>query len=120
MAPRRKNNRKRKITRKPQRKKTSMMRQPYVETKYKESEGNYSLINGNSTHVPNCFEFMSQGDLRSQINGRWIFSKWLTQKILVDFSPCMNIAVPITYNLIYGWLKVNLNPLPSATNADGS
>jgi len=119
MAPRRKNNRKRKITRKPQRKMQSSARAPYVETKFKESEGNYNLIAGATTHIPDCFEFMTQGDSRSQISGRWIFSKWMTQKLMIDFTPCVDEPYPLTYTLMHGWLKINLNPQPDPTTPEG-
>jgi hypothetical protein len=97
----------------------SAMRQPIVECKYSETEGDYNLINGNSTHIPNCFEFATQGDGRGDITGRWIFSKWLTQKLLIDFTPCADIAIPVTYNLIHGWLKLNLNPEPNLATPEG-
>ena len=115
----RKRSRKPRLTSKPERKMVELARQPYVETKYKESEGNYNLISGATTHIPDCFEFMEQGDTRSTISGRWIFSKWLTQKLMIDFTPCVDEPHPITYTLMHGWLKINLNPQPDPTTPQG-
>lgn len=106
------------VTRKPQRIARVMSRQPYVETKFKESDVTYNL-SGAVTHIPDCFEFMEQGDLRSQITGRWIFSKWMTQKLLIDFTPCVTEPYPITFNMMHGWLKINLNPQPDPANPSG-
>ena len=115
----RKNTRRRKITRKPQRKSQVLVRQPYVETKMKDSAGAYNLNSGSSLHIPDCFEFMEQGDLNYQITGRWIMSKWLTQKMVIDFTPCVSEPYPMTYTMIHGWCKINLNPDLDDTNPQG-
>jgi len=119
--PRRKNYAKKKprITKKPQRKKMTIARQPYVETKFVESEGSYNLNGTGSVHVPDCFEFATQGDRRDQIQGRWIFSKWMTQKMLINFTPCVAEPYPMSYTMIHGWLKINLNPTPDPLAPDG-
>ena len=41
----------RKVTRKPYRKKMAMLRQPFVEVKQKESEGQYALASTNVLHI---------------------------------------------------------------------
>ena len=109
----------RKVTRKPYRKKMAMLRQPFVEVKQKESEGQYALASTNVLHIPDCFEFMTQGDASNQMSGRWIFSKWLKQKILIDYTDNNTDHLPVTYKMIQGWCKINLNPLPDPTTPQG-
>lgn len=109
---------KRKITRKPQRKRMALARQPYVETKIRESEtqasdGTFAPVSLNDTsfvHIPDCFERMSQGDQSNQMSGRWIFSKWLTTKLLVDYDDVTTNSAAFSYTFYQGWFKNNLNP----------
>lgn len=108
-----------KPTRKYQRKKTAAARAPFVEVKQKESEGQYSLAAVNTTHIPDAFEFMTQGDTSQDMSGRWIFSKWLKQKMLINFTDNSTDHIPITYKMIQGWCKINLNPLPDPTTPQG-
>jgi len=108
---------KRKITKKPYRKKMALKRQPFVETKIRETSGRYNLTQGTSTHIPDCFEFMEgPGADQGQIVGEWIFSKWLTQKLMIDFTGLIGDSTPFTYTLMHGWLKINLNPQPDPTD----
>lgn len=115
------------ITKKFQRRKMAIKRQPFVEQKYKETANvapgvapTFNLASQTVVNVPDTFEFMSQGDSNSQINGRWIYSKWLTTKMLVDYTPCSNEPIPLTYIMLQGWCKLNLNPdLPNTNVAIG-
>lgn len=123
---RRKNN-KAPITKKYQRKKMAISRMPFVEQKYKETANvgagiapTFNLGAQLVVNVPDVFEFMSQGDTASTISGRWIYSKWLTTKMLIDYSPCSNIPNPLTFIMLQGWCKLNLNPeLPNTNTAIG-
>ena len=117
--PAKRNYRKKRPTRKYQRKKIAAARAPFVEVKQKESEGQYSLAAANTTHIPDAFEFMTQGDTSNQMSGRWIFSKWLKQKMLISFTDNNTDHLPITYKMIQGWCKINLNPLPDVTSPQG-
>lgn len=104
------------VKRKYQRKKVAKTRQAFVEQKYKETPevANvapfFNLTNDGICVVPDVFEFMSQGDARDQMSGRWIYSKWLTSKMMIDFTPCVAETVPMTFVLYAGWCKLNLNP----------
>lgn len=111
--------RKPRITRKPYRKAMAQARQPFVEVKQKETEGQYALSATNTLHIPDAFEFMRQGDSSSEMSGRWIFSKWLKQKMLIDYTDNNTDHLPITYKMIQGWCKINLNPLPDASTPEG-
>lgn len=118
MPYKRKYKKKNPITKKWQRKKQAVARMPFVEQKYKETpevgtpavSPSYSLTQDTNTMVPDVFEFMTQGDKRDEISGRWIYSKWLTTKMLVDFTPCVSEHTPMTFILYQGWCKLNLNP----------
>lgn len=112
-----------KITKKYQRKKMADKRMPFVEQKYKETPNTpagiaptMNLVGQQLLNVPDTFEFMEQGDSSSQISGRWIYSKWLTSKLLIDYTPCTNVPAPLTFILLQGWVKINLNPELPATN----
>lgn len=106
------------ITKKYQRKKMAVQRMPFVEQKFKETAEvgspkvapTYSLTQDTNTRIPDVFEFMSQGDTSSTISGRWIYSKWLTTKMMIDFTPCVAEHTPMTFILYQGWCKLNLNP----------
>lgn len=111
--------RRNRITKKPQRARTAAARQPFVEVKQKESESQYSLSSIMTVHIPDAFEFMTQGDASNQMSGRWIFSKWLKQKILVDFTDNNTDTLPVTYKMVQGYCKINLNPLPDPANPQG-
>ena len=107
--------------RKPARKKMAKSRMSFVEQKFKETpEINaggtmvspvFALSQDTSVVVPDVFEFMEQGDTVDKISGRWIYSKWLTSKLLVDFTPCVQEHTPMTFIMLQGWCKVNMNPL---------
>ena len=113
--------RKRDYKRKPARAKMAKSRMSFVEQKFKETpeidaggvavSPEFSLNQDTSVIVPDVFEFMEQGDTVDKITGRWIYSKWLTSKMLVDFSPCVQEHAPMTYIMLQGWCKLNLNPL---------
>lgn len=118
-----KNSKKPKITYKNQRRKQAIARMPFVEQKFKETPQTgagvaptYQLANGIVVNVPDVFEFMEQGDTIDKINGRWIYSKWLTAKMMVDYTQCLHEAVPMSFIMLQGWCKSNLNPgTPSTT-----
>lgn len=107
------------VTKKYQRKKMAIQRMPFVEQKYKETPANPAplmhLANGVTVMVPDSFEFMEQGDQINQMSGQWIYSKWLTTKMIVDYQPCVTDATPMSFILIQGWIKNNLNPLQEVT-----
>ena len=111
--------RKPRVTRKPYRKAVAASRQPFVEVKAKETESQYALSNAMVVHIPDAFEFMTQGDASNQISGRWIFSKWLKQKILLDYTDNNTDTLPVTYKMVQGWCKINLNPMPDVTTPQG-
>lgn len=123
--PPKKNYRKKKnpITKKYQRKKLALVRQPFVEQKYKETPNTagglaptFTLNSGFVVQIPDAFEFMDQGDQTNQMSGRWIYSKWLTSKMIIDYTPCLQQPVPMSFILRYGWCKLNLNPQLPTTN----
>jgi hypothetical protein len=41
-----------------------------------------------------------------------LYSKWLTVNALFDFNANTTDTVPLSYRVIHGWCKVNLNPNP--------
>ncbi len=97
------------------RKKFAMVRQPMVETKYKESAGETPLTDGAKLWIPDSWEFAVQGNKRSEISGRWIFSKWLSVKMRVDYQQSLQTMGDVTYRYIFGWCKLNHNPTMPAT-----
>lgn len=115
MPYKRKYNKKKKPTTKNQRRNYAKTIQPYIEIKNKETEGQYALSSTNLVHIPDCFEFMRHGDTASSMDGRWIFSKWLKQKMLIDWTDNNTDHLPVTYKMTQGWCKINLNPLPDVT-----
>lgn len=113
----RKYKKKPRISKKYQRKKTTIARMPFVEQKVRETsntaQGVAPIMNLSSNvtvMVPDSFEFMSQGDTASSMSGRWLYSKWLTSKLLVDYQPCIQEMSPLTLIMYQGWCKLNLNP----------
>lgn len=104
----------RKPRRKYQRKRVAKARMPFVEQKQKdELLANQRMFQGTDTsfvYVPNCFTNMVQGDTRDQINGRWIYSKWLATKMSMTFSGADQYNYPINMRVRHGWIKLNLNP----------
>lgn len=61
--------------------------------------------------VPNLWERMVQGFDDDQMVGRQIAAKWLTMKMLFDFSDMRNEALPYELQVHYGFLRNSLNPL---------
>jgi hypothetical protein len=112
--PARKNYKKKpRPTRKNQRKKQAIMRMPFVEQKRRESTGYFNLNSTATTWIPDAFEFTEQGDTAATISGRWLYSKWLTVNALFDFTGNTTDTVPLSYRVMHGWCKVNLNPNPT-------
>lgn len=117
-----KNKKNKKITTKKYRAKKAVVRQPFVEQKYKETPNtagglapSFTLNSGFVVQIPDSFEFMEQGDASNQISGRWIYSKWLTTKMILDYTPCLEQPIPMSFIMRTGWCKLNLNPqLPTS------
>ena len=107
--------RKPRVTRKPQRKKQAVARMPFVEQKRREGNGYFNLNTTSQTWIPDVFEFMEQGDTAATMSGRWLYSKWLNVNMLMDFSSNTTDTVPLSYRIMHGWCKVNLNPMPLTT-----
>lgn len=104
----------RKLTTKPRRKARAIQRMPFVEQKHKdELLENQRMFQGTDTsfvYVPENFTNMVQGDAKDQINGRWIYSKWLATKMSMTFSNADAYVFPINMRVRHGWVKLNLNP----------
>ena len=91
-------------------------RSDFVEQKINQTpERQFTLNGAGSLIVPDCFEFAVQGTAQNQISGRYLFSKWLTMKCLIDYTTIKHEPLPMSYVITQGWCKVNLNPTPPAT-----
>lgn len=107
--------RKAKPTRKKARASQAITRMPFVEQKRREGNGYFNLAANSVTWIPDVFEFMEQGDTASTMSGRWLYSKWVNVNMLFDFSGETTDTVPLSYRVIHGWCKVNLNPMPTTS-----
>jgi hypothetical protein len=87
---------------------------PFVEQKHKdELLENQRMFQGTDTsyiYVPSNFTNATQGDSMDQINGRWIYSKWLATKMSMTFEGADQYNFPINMRVRHGWIKLNLNP----------
>ena len=115
----RKKNAKRKQPAKPirkyQRKQRAKSRMPFVEQKHKDelltrqsmfpAAGDVSYV-----YIPQVFTDMVQGDAMDEINGRWIYSKWITTRMTLSYDRMVDYNFPFKLRCRYGWCKLNLNP----------
>jgi len=105
----------RKPVRKYQRKQRANSRMPFVEQKQKDElidsfTMTTILDQGGYVYIPKNFTQMTQGDAMDQINGRWIYSKWLATKMTMSFDQMSTYNFPFNMRCRYGWIKMNLNP----------
>lgn len=98
------------------RRKMALKRSPFTENKINQTpEQSFTLNSANSLIVPDCFEFAVQGSAQNEMTGRYLFSKWVTTKALIDFALCTAEPSPLSYVVTQGWCKLNLNPDPPTT-----
>ena len=85
---------------------------PFVEQKHKDelstrlamfpAAGDVSYV-----YVPEVFTEMVQGDAMDQINGRWIYSKWITTRMTLSYDRMVDYNFPFKLRCRYGWVKLN-------------
>jgi len=100
---------------KAQRKIQSALRSPLVEQKRNEI---YSLTPSplftdalsTTLWIPNSWEFMEQGVENNEMIGVQLFSKWLTAKMLVDFTALREYSAPYQLRVVQGYCKLPPNP----------
>jgi hypothetical protein len=107
----------RKPIRKYQRKQRAKSRMPFVEQKHKDEVtalAPMSLLDdvdgGGQVFIPHPFTFATQGDGQDQINGRWIYSKWITTQMTLSYDRMVDYNFPYNIRCRYGWVKLNMNP----------
>jgi hypothetical protein len=113
---------KRRAKTKQARKQTSSIRQPFVEQKQKDEVIDSAtmttiLDQGGHVYVPQNWTQMTQGDQMDQINGRWIYSKWLVTQMTVSYDQMKDYNFPFNMKCRYGWVKLNLNPSVSVAGS---
>lgn len=107
----------RKPIRKAQRKQRAKSRMPFVEQKHKDELTALAPMTdlnnadgGGEVFIPEAFTFATQGDGSDQINGKWLYSKWLTTKMTMSYDRMVDYNFSYNIRCRYGWVKLNLNP----------
>lgn len=100
---------------KAQRKIQSALRSPLVEQKRNEIYSLtpvdlYDTADSSTLWIPNSWEFMEQGVENNQLLGVQLFSKWLTAKMLLDFTTLREYSAPYQLRIVQGYCKLPPNP----------